>query len=205
MLASGGKTSNPVGMTTLWGTVLAVSFASGLNIYATILTLGLLGRFQIVQLPGQLDILSSLPVLAVAAVLYAVEFVADKVPYIDTVWDLIHSVIRPAGGAVLAYSAVADVDPKLQVLAALVGGGVALTSHAAKASTRATANLSPEPFSNWVLSFGEDVIAVGLVSLALTYPWIALAVVTILTAVAALVIFKFSRWVRRLWQRRHAT
>jgi hypothetical protein len=191
-------------MTTLWSTLLAVSFASGLNIYATILTLGLLDRFQIVQLPGQLDILGSLPVLVGAAIFYVVEFIADKIPYVDSIWDMIHSVIRPVGGAVLAYSAVGSVDPQWQVLAALVGGSVALTSHTAKASTRAAANLSPEPFSNWILSFTEDVIAVGLVSLAVTYPGIALAIVTVLTAFAIVIIVKFSRWIRKLWRRGHA-
>jgi hypothetical protein len=191
-------------MTTLWSTLLAVSFASGLNIYATILTLGLLGRFQFVQLPGQLDLLSSIPVLVGAAIFYVMEFIADKIPYVDSIWDMIHTVIRPIGAAVLAYSAVGAVDPQWQMLAALVGGSVALTSHTAKASTRAAANLSPEPFSNWVLSFVEDVVAVGLVSLAVTYPWIALGIVTILTAIACFIIVKFSRWIRRLWRRGHA-
>ena len=124
-------------MSTLWSTLFAISFASGLNIYATILTLGLLNRFQIVDLPGQLDIVSSTPVLAGSAVLYVIEFVADKIPYVDSIWDMIHSVIRPIGGALLAYSAFGNVDPQWQVLATLVGGSVALTSHAAKASTRA--------------------------------------------------------------------
>lgn len=188
-------------MTTVWSTLLAVSFASGLNIYATILTLGLLRRFEFVQLPGELDVLSSWPVIAGAAVLYAIEFVADKIPYVDSTWDMIHTVVRPIGGAVLAYSAVGKVDPEWQMLAALAGGGVALTSHAAKASTRAAANLSPEPFSNWILSFGEDIVAVGLVSLAVMYPWVALGIVTVLFAVAIVIIIKFSRLVRRLWRK----
>jgi hypothetical protein len=189
-------------MASLWSTILAISFASGLNIYATILTLGLLGRFEIVQLPGELTVLSSTLVLAGATVLYAIEFVADKIPYVDNVWDMIHSVVRPVGGAVLAYSAVGKVDSEWQVLAALLGGSIALTSHTAKASTRAAANLSPEPFSNWILSFGEDLTAVGLVSLALMYPWVALAIVTVLFAIAVVVIVKFSRLIRRLWGRR---
>ena len=188
-------------MAILWSTLLAVSFASGLNIYATILTLGLLGRFDIVRLPGQLDIVTSIPVLAGAAILYTIEFIADKVPYIDSIWDMIHTVIRPLGGAVLAYSVVGSVDPEWQVLAALVGGSVALTSHTAKASTRAAANLSPEPFSNWVLSFGEDVLTVGLVSLAVMYPWIALAIALVLITLAVVIIVKFSRLIRRLWRR----
>jgi Domain of unknown function (DUF4126) len=185
-------------MTAMWSTLFAVSFASGLNIYATVMALGLVGRFKIVQLPGQLDVLSSTPVLAGALFLYAIEFVADKIPYVDNIWDLIHSVIRPIGGAVLAYSAVGNLDPQWQVLAALIGGSVALTSHAAKASTRAAANVSPEPFSNWVLSFGEDVMAVGLVWLSALFPWIALIVVIVLLALAIVIVVKFSRLIRRL-------
>lgn len=191
-------------MTSLWSTLLAVSFASGLNIYATVLTLGLLGRFEVVQLPGQLTVLSSTIVLIGAAVLYVIEFVADKIPYVDTVWDVIHALIRPLGAAVLAYSAVGNVDSEWQILAALLGGGIALTSHTAKASTRAAANLSPEPFSNWILSFVEDVLVVGLVSLAVTYPWVALTAVLVLLTIATIVIVKFSRLIRRLWARRRA-
>ena len=188
-------------MAALWSTLLAISFASGLNIYATILTLGLLGRYEFVKLPGELTVLTSPLVLIGAGILYAIEFVADKIPYIDSLWDMIHSIVRPIGGAVLAYSAVGNVDSEWQLLAALVGGGIALTSHTAKASTRAAANVSPEPFSNWLLSFGEDITVVALVSLALMYPWIALGVVTVLFALAVVIIVKFSRFIRRLWGR----
>jgi hypothetical protein len=121
----------------LWSILLGISFASGLNIYATVLTLGLLGRWDYVDLPGQLTVVSSTPVLAVAAVMFVIEFVADKIPYIDNIWDVIHAVIRPVGAAILAYSAIGNVSPEWQWTAALIGGGVALTSHTAKASTRA--------------------------------------------------------------------
>jgi hypothetical protein len=191
-------------MTAVWSTLFAVSFASGLNIYATILALGLLGRLDIVELPGQLGILTSNLVLIGAAIMYAIEFVADKIPYIDNIWDVIHSVIRPIGGAVLAYSAMGNVDREWQMVAALIGGSVALTSHAAKASTRAATNVSPEPFSNWALSVAEDVLAVGLVWVAALYPWVALAVVLVLIALAVIIVVKFSRLIRRLWRRRTA-
>jgi hypothetical protein len=186
-------------MNALWSAVIAIAFASGLNIYATVLTLGLLGRFEVVELPGHLTALSSTLVLAVALFLFIVEFVADKVPYVDSAWDVLHSFIRPVGGAVLAYSAVADVDPQWQVAAALIGGGVALTSHAAKASARAAANLSPEPFSNWTLSFLEDILAIGVVWLATSHPWLALGVVIVLIALAAYIVVKFSRLIRWLF------
>src|SRR5262245_29335506 len=101
--------------------LLGISFASGLNIYATVLALGLLDRFGVVQLPISLDVVSSTPVIAGAALMYAVEFVADKIPYVDSMWDAAHTVIRPLGGAVLAYSAVGSVAPEWQVLAALAG------------------------------------------------------------------------------------
>lgn len=191
-------------MSAVWSTLFAVSFASGLNIYATVLALGLLGRLEVVELPGQLGVLTSNFVLAGAAIMYAIEFVADKIPYIDNIWDVIHSVIRPIGGAVLAYSAMSSVDEEWQMVAALIGGSVALTSHAAKASTRAATNVSPEPFSNWALSFAEDVLAVGLVWLAALYPWIALAVVLVLITLALVIVVKFSRLIRRLWRRRTA-
>jgi hypothetical protein len=182
--------------------LLGISFASGLNVYATVLALGLMDRFGVVQLPMSLDAVSSTPVIAGAAVMYVVEFVADKIPYVDSMWDVIHTVIRPLGGAVLAYSAVGNVGPQWQLLAALAGGSVALTAHAAKSSTRAAANVSPEPFSNWILSFGEDVIAFSLTWLAASYPFVALGVVTILLLIAILIIVKLSSLLRRVFRRR---
>src|SRR5436190_22091996 len=139
-------------MTNLISAVLGISFAAGLNTYATVLALGLMHRFVIVHLPHGLDVVGTTPILIAAAGLYAVEFLADKIPFIDTVWDTIHTVIRPVAGALLAYGVVGNVDPQWQVLATLVGGSVALASHSAKATTRAAANVSPEPFSNWILS-----------------------------------------------------
>src|SRR5262245_4890419 len=129
----------------LISTLLGVSFASGLNVYATVLAMGVLHRLGILHLPPTLDVVASVPVLAAAGVLYAVEFVVDKVPFLDSAWDTVHTIIRPAVGAFLAFSMVGHVDPQWQILAALVGGSVAFTSHAAKASTRAVTHVSPEP------------------------------------------------------------
>ncbi|PYS41622.1 MAG: DUF4126 domain-containing protein [Acidobacteria bacterium] len=139
-------------MTNLLSAVLGVSFAAGLNTYATVLALGVMQRLGVVHLPPGLEVVGRTPVIVAAAVLYIVEFVADKIPIIDSVWDGIHTIIRPAAGALLAYGVVGHVDPQWQAIAALVGGGIALTSHTAKASTRAAVNLSPEPFSNWFLA-----------------------------------------------------
>jgi hypothetical protein len=160
-----------------------------------------LHRFGVLHLPQSLDAISTLPVMAGAALLYAVEFVADKVPYLDTVWDGVHTFIRPAAGAFLAFSMVGHVDPKWQVLAALLGGSVALTSHAAKASTRAAANVSPEPFSNWVLSLTEDGIAFLLVWLVSSHPVIGLVLALLLTVAAIVIIWKLSRLIRRVFHR----
>jgi hypothetical protein len=191
-------------MADLLSILFGISFASGLNVYATVLALGLLDRFAVIQLPMGLDVVGSTPVIAGAAIMYAIEFVADKIPYFDSLWDAVHTVIRPLGGAVLAYSAVGSVSPEWQVLAALAGGSVALTAHAAKSSTRAAANVSPEPFSNWILSVAEDAIAFSLTWLAVSYPFIALGVVAILLLIAVLIIVKLSHLLRRVFRRRTA-
>jgi hypothetical protein len=188
-------------MTDLLSTVLGLSFAAGLNTYATVLGLGLLQRFGVFQLPAGLDVVGSTPVMAAAAVLYVIEFVADKVPIFDSVWDGVHTLIRPAAGAFLAYGVVGNLEPQWQVIAALLGGGIALTSHTAKASTRAAANLSPEPFSNWALSLAEDAISFGLVWLTASYPLIALTIVLILAVLAILIIWKLSVFARRVFRR----
>src|SRR6516164_5009699 len=141
---------------------LGAGFSSGLNLYATVATLGLLERFHVIHLPEKLHVLAHPIVLGFAIGLYILEFLADKVPYLDTVWDFIHTFIRPPAAAVLAYSASAAAPQEWRWAAALLAGGVALTSHSTKASTRAAVNVVPEPFSNWALSLGEDMLAVWL-------------------------------------------
>ena len=185
----------------LLSALLGVSVASGLNVYATVLAMGLLHRFGVLHLPPTLDVVSRTPVLVIAAVLYAIEFVVDKVPFLDTAWDGLHTIIRPAAGAFLAYSMVGHVDPQWQILAALLGGSLAFTSHAAKASARAAVQVSPEPFSNWILSLGEDAIAFVLVWLVGSHPLIGLGLALIVLAVAVVVVWKLSRLVRRVFRR----
>ena len=144
------------------GLALGTAWTSGINLYATVAVLGLLQRYEFVKgLPGGLDALDNWWVIGFALFLYAVEFVADKVPYVDTVWDAVHTFIRVPAGALLALAATTDLDPALQVVALLAGGGLALSTHGTKASLRATANLSPEPFTNWALSLAEDVFRRG--------------------------------------------
>src|SRR3954471_6742819 len=138
------------------GFALGTSFASGLNLYATVAAAGLFQRFGIIQLPDSLQVLASPFVLGIAILLFLIEFVADKIPYVDSAWDAVHTFIRPPAAAVLSYSAFGNVPEERKLGAALLAGSVALTSHGAKPSTRAAANTSPEPVSNWALSLFED-------------------------------------------------
>ena len=183
------------------GLALGAGFSSGLNLYATIATLGLLQRFQIIHLPASLEVLAHPWVIGIAVALYAVEFLADKIPYVDTVWDAIHTLIRPPAAAILAYASAGCAPPEWRWGAALLAGGVALTSHGTKASARAAANASPEPFSNWTLSFGEDLLAVFLSWLAAVHPAATIVIVTIFLALAVFVLFHLFRFLRRALQR----
>jgi hypothetical protein len=140
-------------------------------------------------------------VIGAAIVLYLVEFFADKIPYFDTLWDMIHTVIRPVGGALIAVATLGDASPGVEGLVALLGGTVAAGSHLTKTSTRAVANTSPEPVSNWALSFGEDVFVVGLGYLALAHPIAALVVAVVLLALIAIFAAVIVRTVRRWFSR----
>jgi hypothetical protein len=144
------------------GFALGTSFASGLNVYLTVAAAGLFQRFGLVQLPDALQVLANPIVIGIACVMFVIEFVADKIPYVDSAWDAVHTFIRPPAAAVIAYSAFGHVPEEWKVGASLLAGGVALTSHGAKATSRAAANTSPEPVSNWTLSVLEDGLAVFL-------------------------------------------
>jgi Domain of unknown function (DUF4126) len=187
-------------LTTL-GRTLGFSFAAGINLYATVAILGLAQRYGWVTLPEQFRVFDNNIVIGVAIVLYAVEFVADKIPWVDSIWDAVHTVIRPVGGALIAVAALGDATPAVKGLIALLGGTVAAGSHFTKAGTRAAANTSPEPFSNWILSLTEDAFVIGLSALALKYP-IAAALVVI---VALILIATFAAWIVRAVRRRWAT
>jgi hypothetical protein len=160
---------------------LGSAWTSGINLYATVTVLGLLQKFGLAKLPGGLDALDNWWIIGVAAALFVIEFVADKVPYFDSVWDVIHTFIRVPAGAILAYSATTHLDPTLTVTATLLGGSLALSSHGTKAAARATANLSPEPFSNWILSLFEDGVAIVGTLLAVYAP-VIIAVVLVIFA-----------------------
>ncbi|MGC0775534.1 MAG: DUF4126 domain-containing protein [Candidatus Acidiferrum sp.] len=183
------------------GLALGAGFSSGLNLYATVATLGLLERFGVIHLPGSLYALSHPWVVGIAVLLYVVEFFADKIPYVDTAWDAIHTFIRPPAAALLAYTAAGAAPAEWRWAAALLAGGVALTSHGTKASARAAVNTIPEPFSNWALSFGEDVLAVWLTWMATVHPVATTVIVVALLALSAYLLFHLFRFARRALQR----
>ena len=187
-------------LTTL-GRTMGFSFAAGINLYATVAILGLAQRFEWVALPEQFRVFDNNIVIGAALVLYVVEFVADKIPWLDSLWDAIHTLIRPVGGALIAVAALGHASPTVEGLVALLGGTLAAGTHFTKAGTRAVANTSPEPFSNWALSLAEDAFVIGLSTLALKAPLVAGVVVI----AGVLLIATFATWivrgVRRRWRR----
>jgi hypothetical protein len=179
---------------------MGASWVSGINLYATVATLGLLGRFAHLKLPGELDVLTNWWVIGVALFLFVIEFVADKIQVVDSVWDVIHTFIRIPAGAILAATAFGDFDKSVQVVAFLVGGGLALSSHGTKAATRLLINTSPEPVSNVVASVVEDVIAIGSILLAAFLPvaiFLVIAAGLVLTVWLLPRVLKFFRDARR--------
>ena len=187
-------------LTTL-GRTLGFSFAAGINLYATVAILGLASRYGWVTLPEQFRVFDNDVVIGAALVLYVVEFIADKIPWVDSMWDAVHTVVRPIGGALIAVGTLGDASPAVEGLAALLGGTLAAGTHFTKAGTRAMVNTSPEPFSNWILSISEDVFVVGLGFLALKYP--VLAAVVVIICVFLMIVFAawIIRAVRRRWVR----
>ena len=184
------------------GRTAAFSFAAGVTLYATVAMLGLASRFDWVNLPAQFALFDNGWVIGAALALYLVEFFADKIPYVDTLWDILHTAIRPLGGAMIAVASLGDASPGVQGLAALLGGTLAASSHFTKAGTRAAVNTSPEPVSNWFLSLAEDGFVVGLGLLALNYPVAALAVVLVLMVLILACAAALARAIRRRFARR---
>lgn len=183
---------------TALGSAIPLAFASGLNVYATIAVIGISSRYGLVTLPDQFRAFDNPIIIGVAVGLYLVEFIADKIPWLDSLWDMVHTVIRPFGGALLAAMALGNASPLARALAALLGGSVAMTTHVTKAGTRVAANASPEPFSNWLLSLGEDLLTVTLSYTALRSPRIALAIAVALL----LVVLAFASFIIRALRRR---
>lgn len=178
---------------------LGSAWTSGINLYATVTILGILQKFSLAKLPLGLTVLDNWWIIGIGGFLFAVEFFADKIPYVDSVWDVIHTFIRIPAGAVVAYSATNQMDPSVTVIATLLGGGLALSSHGTKTALRATANLSPEPVSNWVLSLLEDGIAIVGTILAVFAPIIIMIVLGIFVLLFLWVVPKIFRAFRRLF------
>jgi len=176
----------------LFALLAAVGFAAGLNLYATVAVLGLLARFGHLPLPPGLQLLEGWPVILASLALFGVEFFADKVPAFDLIWNALHTFVRAPVAGLLAWRATSQLSPEHQLLAALVGAGVAFIAHSGKTAARAAVTPSPEPLSNITLSLGEDVLAVGLTWLATRHPYVAgalaITLVVIIVILARLVI-----------------
>jgi len=182
-------------------TAMGSAWLSGINLYATVMTLGILQRFHWVKLPGEMNMLGEWWVIGLAGALYLVEFVADKIPAVDSAWDAVHTFIRVPAGAILAATAFAEFDPGIKMAAMLIGGSLALGSHGTKAATRLAANASPEPFSNIALSLLEDVVTFGSTLLMAFYPVLILVLIGIFLLVALWLVPKIVRALRRLMVR----
>ena len=178
--------------------LVAVSFAAGLNLYVTIAVLGLLGRFQVLQLPAGLSALDHTWVIAVAVGLSVIEAVADKIPYVDLVWNAVHTFIRVPAAAILAYQAANQLSPAEHALVTVAAAAIAAVAHTAKTSARVAVSATPEPFSNAVLSTSEDVAAAGITWIATVHPYIGAAIVAVAVLVAVMLMRILLRGARRV-------
>ena len=180
--------------------IVAVSFAAGLNVYATVATLGLLAHLGVLPLPDALHPLTNWWVIGASAALFAVEFFADKIPAFDLVWNALHTFIRVPVAALLAWRATAALSPGEQLAAALAGGVIALIAHGGKTTVRAAVTPSPEPFSNISLSLGEDALSIGLTWLAARHPFLAATIASALALVIIVLIRSVWRALRALFR-----
>jgi hypothetical protein len=158
---------------------MGASWAAGINLYAALATLGILGVTGNMTLPPDLMVLTNPLVIAAACLMFAVEFIADKMPGVDTGWDTIHTFIRIPAGALLAAGAVGDVNPAVSLAAAILGGSLAAGTHGLKAGTRLLINTSPEPFTNWAASILEDIMVIGGIWTAVNHPWMFLVLLVL--------------------------
>jgi hypothetical protein len=185
------------------GTIEALSLAmgsawtSGINLYATVAVLGIAGRSALITLPPELHVLMHPAVIAVACIMYIIEFFADKVPYLDSGWDALHTFIRVPAGAILAAQALGELNPAAELVALLAGGTVALAAHGTKASLRLAVNSSPEPFSNWTASVAEDVAVLGAIWIIFNHPLVMLILLLIFLALVVWLVPKLFRAAKR--------
>jgi hypothetical protein len=180
---------------------MGLAWASGINLYAAILTLGVLAASGNIELPGHLQIVADPLVMTAAGVMYAVEFFADKIPGVDTGWDVIQSFVRIPGGAILAAAALGDISPAAELAGAILGGGLAATTHAAKSGSRVLINTSPEPVSNWSASIGEDLAVIAGVWASLQHPRLFLALLAVFLLLAAWLLPRLWRGIKTLFSK----
>ncbi len=179
---------------------MGTAWTSGINLYATVAVLGIAGRAEMIQLPPGLHVLMDPLVIAVACIMYVIEFFVDKVPYVDSAWDTLHTFIRIPAGAILAARSLGPTNPALELAAILAGGTVALAAHGTKATIRLALNVSPEPFSNWAASVGEDLMVLGGLWLTFNHPLVMLLLIAAFLALAAWLIPKLFRLAKRGFQ-----
>jgi len=179
---------------------MGTAWASGINLYATVAALGIANRLEMIQLPQNLEVLSHPGVIAIACIMYFIEFFADKVPYLDTGWDALHTFIRVPAGAILAARSLGDLNPALELMALLAGGSIALIAHGTKATTRLAINASPEPFSNWAASITEDLTVFGSLWLMFNHPIVMIILVLVFLALVAWLVPKIYRLAKRGFQ-----
>lgn len=178
---------------------MGAAWASGINLYAAVLVLGLLGSTGNMVLPEHLEILTNPLVIGAAAIMYFVEFFADKVPAVDTGWDTIHTFIRIPAGAMLAAGAMGEMDPAVAIAAGILGGGLAAGSHATKAGTRVLINTSPEPFSNWTASVLEDIAVIAGMWAAINHPWLFIVLIILFILLLIWLLPKLWRGIKRVF------
>ena len=186
---------------TIAALIIAASFAAGLNVYATVLTLGLLTRAHWVVLPSGLEMLGDWWVIGASGALFAAEFIADKIPGLDLIWNALHTFVRIPIAALLAYGAASHLSPSMQLLACAAGAAIAMVAHSSKTAARAVITPSPEPFSNIAFSTSEDVAAVGITWLATHHPWFAASIALALTVAILFAAGWVVRMLRQLWRR----
>ena len=179
---------------------MGTAWASGINLYATVAALGIARRMELIQLPQNLEVLAHPAVIAIACIMYLIEFFADKVPYLDSGWDALHTFIRVPAGAILAARALGNMNPALEMAAMLAGGSIALAAHSAKATTRLAINASPEPFSNWAASVTEDVAVFGGIWMIFNHPIVMVILVTAFVGLGIWIAPKILRLAKRGFQ-----
>jgi Domain of unknown function (DUF4126) len=179
---------------------MGTAWASGINLYATVAALGIARQMELIQLPHNLEVLAHPAVIAIACIMYVIEFFADKVPYVDSGWDAIHTFIRVPAGAILAARALGDMNPALELAAMLAGGSITLAAHGAKATTRLAINASPEPFTNWTASVTEDVAVLGGIWLIFNNPILMVIFVVAFVGLGVWIVPKAFRLAKRGFQ-----